>query len=347
EGKLAARKVDKFFGRGGPAWSPDGKVIACSAGGYSGGFHMSVIAVDVQTAAQTEFSKQRFYDAGRVSWLSDGTALVVNASEPQSFFNQIWLISYPGGEARRITSDLNEYSGTSFTSDSESLVTVQYDNTANIWLAPAGDLNRGRQITNGKLEGLVGVSWTPDGRIVYTTTNSGNSDIWIMNQDGTNQRPLTTDPHEDQNPTVSPDGRYVVFVSWRGGFPSLWRMDLDGGNLKQLTDGQEDYGPSISPDGQWIVFSSWRSGRETLWKLSIDGGQPVQIIDRFTANPAVSPDGNLIACFFQAEESGAPVRIMILPFGGGQPVKTFDLPASVARGFSPRWNPDGRSIIYP
>src|SRR6266508_3883344 len=166
-------KSINFFAHGGPAWSPDGKVIACSAGSYSGGLHLSVIAVDVQTGAQTEFSKKRFYDAGRVSWLADGTAVVVNATEPQSLFNQIWLISYPGGEARKITSDLTEYSGTSFTSDSESLVSVQYDNTANIWIAPAGDLNRGRQITNAKLEGLVGISWTPDGRIVYATSKSG------------------------------------------------------------------------------------------------------------------------------------------------------------------------------
>jgi Tol biopolymer transport system component len=84
--------------------------------------------------------------------------------------------------------------------------------------------------------------------------------------------------------------RYVVFNSMRGGFPSIWRMDLEGGNLKQLSDGQEDYVNEISPDGRWIIFDSWRSGR-TPWKLSIDGGQPAQIVDKFTYWTATSPDG--------------------------------------------------------
>jgi serine/threonine protein kinase len=295
ERKLAARKTDSFFDYGGPDWSPDGKMIACSAGSYKGGYHLFVMVVDAETGTQTEFSKQRFSNTGRVSWLSDGSGMMVNASDVDTSFSQLWMVSYPGGEGRRITSDLTDYSGTSLTTDSKALVSVQYDGTANIWVAPVGDLEHGRQITNGRHEGVAGITWTPDNRIVYTTNTTGTSDIYIMNADGSDQRPITTDPHEDWSPAVSPDGRFVVFTSWRGGFPSLWRMDLDGSHLKQLTDGQEDYAPKISPDGQWIFFSSWRSGRQTLWKIPVDGGAPPsQFIDKFTTKATFSPDGNML-----------------------------------------------------
>ena len=170
-----------------------------------------------------------------------------------------------------------------------------------------------------------------------------------MNADGTSQRPLTTDPSEDQLPNVTPDGRYVVFSSERGGFPSLWRMDLDGGNLKQLTFGQEDYAQNVSPDGRWVLFDSWRSGRKTPWKVSIDGGEPTQVIDKFTASPQFSPDGKWIAAYFQDEQAGSPWRIMIAPVDGNGPVKVMDPVAVVDRiaiDVGVTWSPDGRSIWY-
>ncbi len=344
ERKLAARKGDAFFNYGGLAWSPDGKVIACPAGSYRGGFHQLVLAIDAETGEQREFSSKKYGDTGRISWLADGSGMVINANEPGGFFNQIWLISYPGGEARLITHDLNYYSGTSLTADSRSLVTVQRDETSNIWVAPANDMTRGRQVTSGKLEGQTNLAWTPDEKIVFVSTQSGNMDIWIMNADGTNQKQLTTGPQIDQSPAVSPDGRYIVFSSERAGFPSLWRMDVDGGNLKQLTSNQEDYGPQVTPDGQWILFRSWRTGRQTLWKMPVDGGDPVQVSDLFVVGQSISPDGKLIACIQIDEKPNMPTRLVILPFAGGTPVKSFDLPPTVQERTSARWTPDGSAV---
>ena len=198
------------FSTSGLSWSPDGKLIACPAGAYAGGFHMTVVTVDAQTGEQKEITSKKFIDIGRVSWLSDGSGVLVNAMEIGATQNQIWLIPYPMGEAQRITHDLNDYGGTSLTADSRSLVTVQFDVTANIWVSPMSDLMHGKQITSAKSEGSSGLTWTPDGKIVYTSLASGNLDLWIMNADGTNQKQLTTDPREDSNPVVSPDGRYIV-----------------------------------------------------------------------------------------------------------------------------------------
>ena len=345
ERKLSARKGDKFFTYGGPGWSPDGKVIACPAGTYAGGFHLTIIVVDAETGEQKELTPKKFSDTGRISWLSNGSGLLVNAAELGANQDQIWLISYPGGDAHTITHDLSDYGGTSLTADSRSLVTVQFDITCNVWIAPANDMSHGKQVTSGKLEGTRGVVWTPDNnRIVYTSLASGNLDLWIMNADGTNQKQLTTDPQRDDFPRVSPDGRYIVFDSLRGGLPSIWRMDIDGSNLKQLTN-QEDYTQQVSPDSRWIVFTSWRTGRETLWKVGIDGGEPAQITDMFITNAAISPDGKLLACWYQDEKPNSPKRLIILPLEGGVPVKTFEMPPTASG--HPEWTPDGKAItIY-
>jgi serine/threonine protein kinase/Tol biopolymer transport system component len=341
ERKLAVRKGTTFFPGNGPSWSPDGKVIASAVGSYAGGFHLTVGYVDVATGEQKDNTK-KFFDVGRVSWLSDGSGVLVNAGEQGAAINQIWMISYPSGDARTITHDLNDYGGTSLSADSKSLVTVQFNATSNVWIAPANDLMHGKQITSGQLEGYRGLAWTPDNRIVYTSLASGNRNLWIMNADGTSQKQLTSDPKPDDSPKVSRDGRYIVFNSDRGALPSIWRMDIDGGNLKQITN-QEDYLLDITPDGRSIVFTSWRTTRQTLWRASIDGGEAVQISNLFITSGSLSPDGTLVACWYRDEKPNSPARLMILPITGGEPIRTFEMPPT-ASGY-PTWSPDGKSII--
>jgi TolB protein len=343
ERNLAARKGDRFFGYGGPAWSPDGKTIACSVGDYTGGFHLTIVGVNVQTGEQKDLTAKKFSDSGRVSWLADGSGFLVNAAEIGSNQNQIWEISYPAGDARPVTHDLNNYGGTSLTADSKSLVTVQFDSTADIWIAPATDMAHGKQITSGKHEGAQGLVWTPDNRILFTSLASGNLDLWIMNTDGTNQQQLTTDLEQDDHPVVSPDGRYIVFGSLRGGLPSVWRMNIDGSSLKQLTD-KEDYPLAVTPDGRLILFTSWRTGRQTLWKIGIDGGEASQITDKFIVFAGISPDGKFLACFYLDEKPNSPRKLIVLPFEGGEPTKTFEVSAT-AEGV-PKWSQDGKAITY-
>jgi eukaryotic-like serine/threonine-protein kinase len=341
EKKLVVRKGDTFFPSSGLSWSPDGKLIASPAGAYAGGFHLTVVTVDVLSGGQKEITSHRFTDIGRVSWLSDGSGVLVNAQEPGAYQNQIWMLPYPTGEAQRLTRDLNDYRGTSLTADSRSLVTVQYDGTANVWVAPASDLMRGKQITTGKLEADRGLSWTPDGRIVYSSIASGNLDIWIMNADGTNQKQLTSDPTQDDSPVITPDGHYIFFNSMRGPLPSVWRMDIDGNNLKQITD-KEDYVEDITLDGKSIIFTSWRTTRQSLWRVSVDGGEPVQISDLFITDASISPDGKSIACRYRDQNPSMPARLIILPIEGGTPSKTFDLlPTTIG---TPEWAPDGKSV---
>ncbi|MBA3440654.1 MAG: PD40 domain-containing protein [Pyrinomonadaceae bacterium] len=329
-----------FFHPGGPTWSPDGKVIACPVGIDSDASYMNVAEVGVTDGAVRPISSQRWWNVGRIAWFSDGSGLVMAAREQQSTWNQIWQVSYPGGETRRITNDLDRYLGVSLSTDSNAMVTVQAEQVSNIWIAPGGKARRAQQTTFGKLN-YYNLSWTPDGRVVYQSNASGRSDIWIMGADGKNQKQLTVDGDYNFYPTVSPDGRYVVFSSNRGRDVSVWRMDIDGGNLKQLTDAGSSF-QYPSPDGSWVIYTSFNSGKPTLWKVAIDGGEPVQLTDKYSSMPAISPDGKSVACLYR-DEPTSPNKIAIVPFEGGQPVRVFDLPTG--SGIF-RWTPDGGALDY-
>ncbi|HSP61874.1 MAG TPA: DPP IV N-terminal domain-containing protein [Pyrinomonadaceae bacterium] len=345
---LATLKGDERFKDSGPAWSPDGKVIVTGVTKTEGGYHEFLTAVSVADGTISPIGSQQWDDIGRVGWLSDGTGLIAAFYEKGAKNAQYYLISYPEGLARRITNDLNDYHDLSLTADTATLATVQEDRISNIWVAPGADAKSLRQLTFGsaKYEGVSGVHWAPDGRIVYDAWAGNVGDIWILNADGSGQKRLTNtpSPYTSVSPHVSPDGRYVVFVSDRAGKAHLWRMDIDGGNLKQLTSGDRfERDPSFSPDGRWLFYSSYDGEHLELFKLPLDGGESVRLTEGFLADtPNVSPDGKTIAAFYR-ERGGAPLKIILLPIEGGKPSKIFDIPQTIS---TYKWLPDSRTLAY-
>jgi Tol biopolymer transport system component len=348
ERKIASRKLPDYFSwAGGPAWSPDGKTIACGAGTFSGNLSGTIIAVPASGGPEKPITSQNWVSVSRALWLADGSGLIVAAvPELISAGTQIWYVSYPGGETRRITNDLNAYGTSSLglTADSKTLVTVQADKSAQIWvIAPGEDESRAKQITSGKYDG-DSITWTPDGGILYTAVGE-HSDIWIVGAEGTGNKQLTADAYTKGLGCVSPDGRYVVFSSNRSGNFNLWRMELNGNNPKQLTEGTAiDSQPTCSPDGQWVLFRSLRQGNSTFWKVPMAGGKPEQLTDKSSSWAAVSPDGKLIVLRYFDEQAKVN-KIAVLPFGGGEPIKTLDISFNF-RDVGLGWTSDSRSIIY-
>jgi Tol biopolymer transport system component len=261
---------------------------------------------------------------------------------------QVWQLSYPGGATRRITNDLNDYGEESLgvAADSSSIATIQSRKDVQVWVAaPNEEESRARQITKGTFDGAQGISWTPDGKIVYVTSTGNQLDVWRVNVDGSERKQITSDAYVEGYPAVSPDGRYLVFTSNRIG-RKLWRTDLDGTNPKQLTEGNSyDFYPAFSADSQWVFFNSNRVGGLNLWKVSINGGPPVLLSDMFAAFPAVSPDGKWIACYHVDEKN--PSQLIIFPFEGGQPAKTINLPNTLGPlNGHPSWSADGKSVMF-
>ena len=93
------------------------------------------------------------------------------------------------------------------------------------------------------------------GQIVFQSTVDDNTDIYIMDEDGTNVRRLTDAPEGDRSPKWSPGGKRIVFVSDRDDTRQVYSMDPDGGGVRRLTDAPIAVSvPAWSPDGQKIAF---------------------------------------------------------------------------------------------
>jgi Tol biopolymer transport system component len=312
-----------------------------------------VIGVRVADGAEIPISSQRWEgeNFGRVAWLADGSGLIVTVPDQQGGGPQIWQLSYPKDEARQIINDLNGYTDLSLTTDSGTLAAVRTDRLLNIWVAPSEDVSRAKQITSGaeRDDGRNGLDWTPEGKIVYRSMAGGNPNIWIMAADGTGNKQLSVNARNNVFPSVSPDGRYLVWVANHigTGVDHIWRMDIDGGNPKQLTRVSGVWFPQYSPDGKWVVYESIRPEIDyhSLWKLPLDGGDPVQLTKKEQPSwvPVVSPDGKLIACN-RLDQASGQWKIAVIPFEGEQPTKIFDLPGPYTRQL--RWTPDGRAVAF-
>ena len=345
---IAVSKQSKGFSTSGPSWSPDEKRIACGMYNATGSGYSTVVEVPVEGGDPKPIGSEKWASIGRVIWLADNSGLIITAQpEFSSVGTQVWFLPYPSGQARRITNDLNGYGEVSLglTADSGTIATIQQVNASSIWITAAGqDQSQAQEIVKTTLPDTI--SWTPDGKIVYASRTGENWDIWIANPNGSDSKQLTADAFTDRAPSVCPDGRYIVFSSNRAGSQNIWRMNVDGTNQKQLTDGNHVDGyPVCSPDGRFVVFMSGRSGAGAIWKVGLDGGTPVQLTHHPSELPSVSPDGKLISYFYTDEQANNQPRLGIIPFEGGEPVKTVDLPRTV-QPIAFGWMPDGQSIAY-
>jgi serine/threonine protein kinase/Tol biopolymer transport system component len=347
---LYQRKLPEFIS--GAAWSQDGRTIAFVQGTFVG--PKVFMALDVADGSVRQLSERKWKSVGGFAWTGDTGALVVAAAESGELY-QLWRLPFAGGEAERITNDVNTYTGVSLSKDSSVLATVQFNVVQNIWTATAtagagaGEASGLTRLTHGagRYDGDRGVAWAPDGRIVYHSLVGGGDDVWVMNADGTGQRRLTDGASTNIFPAVSPDGRHVLYNSDKGGsgeVHSIWRMGLDGSDARPL---KENCGlPAASPDSRWALCNV--SGSGIIWRVPLDGGEPERVRlpeDAGAAAPAVSPDGRLVAYNYSTREPGAQWRIAVFPFdGGAAPLKTFDVVGSPIRLL--RWTADGRAVCH-
>ena len=343
------------------AWSPDGKMLAVGYGSSNardpnlaaGSYSMTIAAVSVANPKLKSLTSRGWPYTGNVAWLSDGSGVVFVAREQRLAPLQIWQASYPEGEPRRLTNDLNSYDyySLSLTADGRALVAVQTDPVSNIWVGPSGDSSQLRAVTSRRnvQEGHYGLVWTPAGKLVYDSDVTRKASIWMVNVDGREPKSLTDGANDDFMPEVSSDGRCVVFGSTRRGF-QLWRINMDGSNPIQLT--HETGAPtfSITPDSRWVIYSLYQGG---IFKVSIDGGKPIELIAKGNLRyPQVSPDGKLLAYAFDDEKTKRP-KIAVIQFDGGSLVKTFELPVSTGTSFYEssfyhgfHWSSNGAALIY-
>ncbi len=349
EERMVVRRAPERAGFQRPVWSPDGKTIAFIVSGTdSQGYYINIDELSVADKVERKISSDRWRNITSIAWLADGSGLLASARDRASLAgspNQIWHISYPDGKARRVTNDLNYYTELSIAADAPMVVATIMNKSSNIWIVPEAEVSKATVVPVSNFSGNEGVAWAPDGRILFSSTERENRDIWISNADGSNAKQLTFDPGADLYPSVTPDGRYIVFESNRGNKWGIWRMNIDGSNSVALVENAGESGaPVASLDSRWVIYGAHAtSGKQGLWKVSIDGGTPVLLTERQAHSHTISPDGKLIAYYTRTLEMNAPLMIEVMPIEGGAAVKSFP---SVGDGSRMRWSPDGNALDY-
>jgi dipeptidyl aminopeptidase/acylaminoacyl peptidase len=115
-----------------------------------------------------------------------------------------------------------------------------------------------------RLKSIASPQISPDGKqVVFSVTESflkegkTNSDIYVMNLDGSGLRRLTNNSAADHSPNWMPDGKSILFISTRNNGPQVWRLPCDGGEPEQITSLSTGIGSlAVAPDGKGFLFAT-------------------------------------------------------------------------------------------
>ena len=204
----------------------------------------------------------------------------------------------------------------------------------------------------------------PD-RLVFSTYTPSNWDIYLFNAGDGTSKALTSHPALDYEPTISADGRWVVFTSERNGSPDLWAVDLTAPEptprLLIASEAMEDQA-ALSADGSTLLFVSTHEGNADVYSLPFrpDVVQSLEEAQNLTQHPggdfrpAFSPDGSRIA--FSSDRDTPPVGHVVFEFARQREGELYMMDAVGGEATrlttmenwdgSPAWSADGRTIFF-
>ena len=185
-------------------------------------------------------------------------------------------------------------------------------------------------------------------KIAFSSDRDGNTEIYVMNPDGTNATRLTNNPAIDDFPDISPEGSKITFESDRSGSFEIYIMNADGSGQTRLTFSGSNTNPSFSPDGTKIVFISTRTGGRGVWMINSDGTSETQLAtftDTDGGRPHFSPDGTQIVFDWGVLGPFGPRRQIFIMNANGSSLTNITNEPSVD-DYDPAYSPDGTKIVF-
>jgi Tol biopolymer transport system component len=330
-----------------PAWSPDGRSIAFLRflSSNSRNALMSIATTGGQERKMTELEFP-----SPLSWSSDGEWLIAIDGPAKS--RSIVAISVKDGATHALTKPFEfGYSGFGLSSDSRRLIFSH----AGPGAAPVHELLLGPGLKPaGDPRPITEPLWILQMRVAADATqilyiDGSWEDGSLMRRrlsPGAKPEIVYTTSDRLWSPSLSPDGRRILFSTSRHGRAEIWQMSLSNPAAAPapiISSTRSELNPQYSPDGRYIAFHSTRTGASEIWIAGHDGGNLRRLTftnARVTATPRWSPNGEWIA--FESNQSGQS-DVYVIPSRGGSVRRLTDHPAVDA---IPRWSRDGRFIYF-
>ncbi len=331
-----------------PSWSADGKYIY---------FNYSMTAwnatpTEVYRVAATGGPPELVVASARRSAFPaltpDGRGLIY-AADPAGAELSLWWRPLTGGASVRLTAGVGEYAQPRISLNGQTMVCTLFETRDSLEKI---DVGSGPSAVSTSLTGGYTGDLDPDlsrsgDRLVFSSTRSGQRNLWIARGNPTDPRPLIPGDSTDEYPQFSPDGEQVAFISNRGGERGLWIVSSDGGVARRLLAAAVLPYFSWSPDGREIVFSTPDGELPGLSIVNVGDGHTRRLRTPGGAtSPAWSPTADVITYLevsanAPGQQARADVRFMT---SAGQPV-TRDIGQTVplVNGFL-AWSRDGRKL---
>jgi serine/threonine protein kinase len=336
------------------AWSPDGKQIAFAMGDFDGS--LSVIQIqDVRSATAKSLLRFNNVVLNNLAWLPGVRGLLATYQQNSTPYarSQLAFVSEPTGEFRPISRDTNNYQTLTVSADGKTLATVQQRSTQTFYTLPdSGFTGDTPQPAPAQIKDSLFFGWAGNDALYF---DDGDSLVRVSSGGGDATNILNDSTAQIVQPVSCQDGRYIVFV-WAGRSGSsrsnIWRLNADGSNPKQLTEGPEDIEPECSPDGKWVFYDDVQHLQ--VKRVPLAGGVPEIVPGSaipsgfFHYGLTVSPDGKLLA-FLTVETRGSSavhqIAVVRLDADSTTTPRILDADARVSN--APRFTPDGNAVVYP
>ena len=345
-----------------PSWSPDGRRIAFASLREE---TWGIYVMNADGSSQTHLTNDSAWDPDP-SWSPDGRRIAFHSNRDGN--HEIYVMDADGSGQTRLTHNSATDGSPSWSFQSDpgtrppalaSLAFASFrDGTGEIYVMSADGSGQTR-LTHSSASDLS-PSWSPDGRRIAfhsdrddpdRTDNIFIANIYVVNADGSGQTRLTHSSAGDSEPSWSPDGRRIAFMSFRDGGREIYVMNADGSGQTRLTHNSAgDWSPSWSPDGRRIAFMSLRDGNSAIYVMNADGSGQTRLTHNSAGDwsPSWSPDGRRIAFHSDRDDPDqtdndriANIYVMNAD-GSGQTRLTH----SSASDSDPSWSPDGRRIAF-